>query len=115
RARRPDFVLTRANAAAVARLCTKLEGIPLALELAAVRERVLPAAQLLARLGKRFEVLVGSRRDVQGRHRTLSAAIDWSYSALPEDVRRVLARLSIFRGGWTLEDAEAICLSPETA
>jgi predicted ATPase/DNA-binding SARP family transcriptional activator len=115
RARRADFALTNANAAAVARLCSQLEGIPLALELAAVRERVLPAAQMIARLEKRFDVLVGAQRDVPERHRTLSAAIDWSYRALGPDERRAFGRLSVFRGGWSLEEAEAICASPETA
>lgn len=114
RARRADFELTPANAAAVARLCTKLEGIPLALELAAVRERVLPAAQLMARLGQRFELLVSSQRDVPERHRTLTAVIDWSYLALGPEARRAFARLSVFRGGWSLEAAEAVCASPET-
>jgi predicted ATPase/DNA-binding SARP family transcriptional activator len=115
RAKRADFELTTSNAAAVARLCSRLEGIPLALELAAVRERVLPAAQLIPRLDKRFEVLVGAQRDVPERHRTLSAAIDWSYEALRPEERRAFARLSVFRGGWSLEEAEAICASPETA
>ncbi len=114
RAKRADFKLTEANAAAVARLCTRLEGIPLALELAAVRERVLPASQLIGRLEKRFEVLVGAQRDVPERHRTLSAAIDWSFHALREEARRAFAQLSVFRGGWSLEEAEAICASFET-
>jgi tetratricopeptide (TPR) repeat protein len=95
-------------------LCAKLEGIPLALELAAGRERVLPAAQLVARLERRFEVLASSQRDVPERHRTLSAAIDWSYEALDEEGRRVFARLSVFRGGFSLEEAEAVCRSPQT-
>jgi predicted ATPase/DNA-binding SARP family transcriptional activator len=114
RARRPEFALTRANAAAVARLCTKLEGIPLALELAAARERVLPAPQLVARLDRRFEVLASSQRDVPERHRTLSAAIDWSYRALGDEARRIFERLSVFRGGFTVEEAEAVCGSPRT-
>lgn len=113
RAKRSDFRLTEANAAAVARLCSKLEGIPLALELAAVRERVLPASQLIARLERRFEVLSSAQRDVPERHRTLSAAIDWSYHALDAATRRAFARLSVFRGGWALEEGEAICASPE--
>lgn len=115
RARHPEFALTRSNAAAVARLCAQLEGIPLALELAAVRERVLPAVQMLPRLAKRFDVLVGGRRDVPERHRTLAAAIDWSYRALDEGARRVFARLSVFRGGWALDEAEALCAVPDTA
>lgn len=113
RAKRPDFQLTEANAAAVARLCTRLEGIPLALELAAGRERVLPAAQMIVRLEKRFDVLASAQRDVPERHRTLSAAIDWSVRALDPEAQRAFARLSVFRGGWALEEAEAICASPD--
>jgi predicted ATPase/DNA-binding SARP family transcriptional activator len=115
RARRADFRLTSSNAAAVARLCTKLEGIPLALELAAVRERVLPAAQLIARMERRFDLLVSAQRDVPERHRTLSAAIGWSFSMLTPEARRIASRLAVFRGGWSLEEAEGIFPSPETA
>jgi predicted ATPase/DNA-binding SARP family transcriptional activator len=113
-AKRPDFSLSSANAAAVARLCSRLEGIPLALELAAARERVLPAAQLVARLERRFDVLSSSQRDVPERHRTLEAAIAWSFEALDEEARRVFTRLAVFRGGFSLEAAEAVCRSPET-
>jgi predicted ATPase/DNA-binding SARP family transcriptional activator len=115
RARRADFRLTDANAAAVARLCTRLEGIPLALELAAVRERVLPASQLVARMDRRFDLLVSAQRDVPERHRTLSAAIDWSFRAISPEARRIASRLAVFRGGWSLEEAEGIYPSPDTA
>jgi len=108
-AARPGFQVTPANAAAVAQLCQALEGIPLALELAAARAPVLTPAQMLQHLSDRFGFLTGRPRDVAERHRTLRAALEWSYQSLPESQQRLLARLSVFRGGWTLEAAEAVC------
>jgi predicted ATPase len=108
----PDFQVTNANAAAVAALCQRLEGIPLALELAAARIRTLPPAQILAHLEHRLDFLTSQRRDATPRHRTLRAAIGWSYQLLPPELQHFFARLSVFRGGWTLEAAAAICEEP---
>jgi predicted ATPase/DNA-binding SARP family transcriptional activator len=108
-AARPDFQLTEANAAAVAQLCARLEGLPLAIELAAARAPVLTPAQMLARLDQRFELLVGRQRTVDPRHRSLRTTLDWSYSLLSPEVQRFFERLSVFRGGWSLEAAEAVC------
>jgi non-specific serine/threonine protein kinase len=109
---RPDFQVRSSNAAAVAALCRRLEGLPLALELAAARVGVLTPAQMLARLDKRFELLV-RRRAADARHRSLWAALDWSYQLLPPELQRFFARLSVFRGGWTLEAAEGVCEAPK--
>lgn len=105
---RPDFQLTLRNAAAIAQLCQRLEGIPLAIELAAARAQVLTPVQMLERLQNRFELLV-SRGRHEARHRTLRAALDWSYQMLAPALQRFFAQLSVFRGGWTLEAAEAVC------
>jgi predicted ATPase/DNA-binding SARP family transcriptional activator len=109
RAVRPDFQVTAGNAAAVAELCARLEGIPLALELAAVRCQVLTPAQILGRLGNRLDSLVDRRRQPETRHQTLRAAIDWSFRLLDPALQRFFARLSVFREGWSLEAAEAVC------
>lgn len=111
-AARPDFQVTRRNAEAVAALCHRLEGIPLALELAAGWSGALTPAQMLARLGRRFDLLVSRRQDASPRHRTLWAAMDWSYRLLPADMQQFFARLSVFRSGWTLEAAGAVCAAP---
>lgn len=108
-AARPDFQITERNASAVAELCQRLDGIPLAIELAAARSQVLTPAQMLAQLENRFQFLVSRKRDVTERHRTLRAAIDWSYQLLESGLQRFLARLSAFRGGWTAEAAGAVC------
>jgi predicted ATPase/DNA-binding SARP family transcriptional activator len=105
---RPDFQVTKANAAAVASLCRHLEGIPLALELAAGRAQALTPAQMVAHLKRRFDFLVSRQRDADPRHRTLRAAIDSSYELLSPELQRFFAWLSVFRGGWTLEAAAAI-------
>ena len=105
---RHDFALTPLNAPDVAELCRALEGIPLALELAAARAAVLTPRQMLARLGHRLEFLAGGRMDMPARHRTLRATIGWSFDLLGEAPQRALARLAIFQGGWTLEAAEAV-------
>jgi non-specific serine/threonine protein kinase len=105
----PGFALTVANAAAVRQICTRLDGIPLAIELAAARVKTLAASDSAARLGDRFRLLTGGSRTVQPRHQTLRALIDWSYQLLTESERGVLRRLAIFAGGWTLEAAGAVC------
>ncbi len=112
RAAQPDFAITRANAEAVARLCERLEGMPLAIELAAAWAQVLTPAQMLDKLRARFELLASRRRDLSARHRSLRATIEWSYRLLPPELQRFFARLSVFRGGWTLEAAETVCEEP---
>jgi len=109
---RPDFQVTPGNAARVAALCVRLEGIPLAIELAAARMQVISPTQMLSQLEGRFAFLVSRRRDVTERHRSLHAAIEWSYRLLPKELRRFFCRLSVFRGGWSLEAAEAVCEEP---
>src|SRR5207253_2584560 len=103
RAVRPDFQVTEANAAAVAELCARLDGLPLAIELAGARVQVLSLPQMLAQLEHRFDFLVGRQRDVPHRQRTLRAAMDWSYQLLTPDLQRCVTALSVFRGGFTLE------------
>lgn len=105
----PGFALDAENAAAVAALCRRLDGIPLALELAATRVRALDVRDLAARLHDRFRVLGSGRRTAPPRQRTLRAVIDWSWDLLPEDERAVLRRLAVHRGGCTLEAAESVC------
>ena len=109
---RPDFTVSDRSAADLAALCRSLEGIPLALELAAARIRALSLAQMRVRLDQRFELLASRRGDKGTRHRSLWAAIAWSYDLLPAASRRFFALLSVFRGGWTLEAAEAVCEEP---
>lgn len=111
-ARHPDFKLTADNARAVSLLCRWLEGIPLALELVAARAHVLTPAQMLDRLQKRRDVAKSSQPDRPGRHASMQAAFDESYRLLTEELQRFFARLSVFRGGWSLEAAEAICDEP---
>ena len=104
-----DFSLTQENAASVGQLCRRLDGIPLAIELAAARLPAMNPAELARRLDRRFEVLAGGRRGAIERHQTLRAAIDWSYELATEPQRRLLARLTVFAGGCTLEAVEAVC------
>jgi len=104
-----DFALTHANAADVAELCRRLEGIPLAIELAARRTKVLAPGPMLARLSQRLDLLAGGLRDAPERQQTLRATIDWSYDLLDENEQALFARLSVFVGGCTLASAEAIC------
>ncbi len=103
------FVLTEHNAAAVAEVCARLDGIPLALELAAARMAALSVDQLAARLDQRFRLLTGGSRAALPRQQTLRATLDWSYDLLTEQERCLLNRLSVFAGGWSLEAAEAVC------
>ena len=104
----PDFSVTDANAPAVAQVCFHLDGIPLAMELAAARVRSLPVEQINARLDNRFRLLTGGSRDALPRQQTLRALIDWSYDLLTEAEKALLCRLSVFAGGWTLDAAEKV-------
>jgi len=105
----PAFILTEVNAALLAQICARLDGIPLAIELAAARVRLLPLAQIAARLDDRFHLLTGGARSALPRQQTLQALIDWSYELLPVEERALLRQLAVFAGGWTLEAAEAVC------
>jgi predicted ATPase/class 3 adenylate cyclase len=105
----PGFELTDQNARSVAQLCRRLDGIPLAIELAAARVRALPVEQIASRLDDRFRLLTGGSRTSVARHQTLRATIDWSYDLLTEPERAVLRRLSVFAGGASLEAAESVC------
>ena len=106
---KPDFQLTDANGRAVATICHHLDGLPLAIELAAVRTKLLSPQALLARLPGRFKLLTGGAQDLPVRQQTLRSAIDWSYNLLTEAEQILFARLGAFVGGWTIEAAEAIC------
>jgi predicted ATPase/DNA-binding CsgD family transcriptional regulator len=104
-----DFELTDANRVAVVDLCRRLDGLPLAIELAAVRTRVLAPAQLLDRLHDRFALLAGGTRATLPRHETLRATLEWSYTQLTPAEQTLLSRLSVFAGRFTLDDVEAVC------
>ncbi|MGH3602157.1 MAG: ATP-binding protein [Pseudonocardiaceae bacterium] len=106
---RPDFRITMANASAIAHICQELDGIPLAIELAAARVRTLASQQIAHRLGDRFHLLTGGSRTAMPRHQTLQASIDWSHELLSKGERTLLRRLSVFTGGWTLDAAEQVC------
>ena len=103
------FSLTDQNAPSVAQICHRLDGIPLALELAAARVAVFAPEQISARLDNRFKLLTGGNRTALERHQTLRALIDWSYDLLSVEEQTLLRRLSVFAGGWTFEAAEAVC------
>ena len=109
RLRLPDFGLNEKNAGAVARVCRKLDGIPLAIELATARMGALAVEQVAQRLEVSLDVLKGHSRTAEPRQRTLGATLDWSHGLLSEAERAVFRRLSVFAGGWTLEAAEAVC------
>jgi predicted ATPase/class 3 adenylate cyclase len=102
----PAFVVTNQNAPAVAQICWRLDGIPLAIELAAARARVVTVEQIARRLDDRFRLLSGGSRTALRRQQTLRALVDWSHDLLPEPERVMLRRLAVFSGGWTLEAAE---------
>ncbi len=104
----PTFTVTNANASALASVCHRLDGIPLAIELAAARVRVLSLEQIAARLDDRFRFLTGGNRSALPRQQTLRALIDWSFELLTPPEQTLLARLAVFAGGWTLEEAEAV-------
>ena len=105
----PGFVLDASTGPAVSHICRRLDGIPLAIELAAARVRILPPAQIAARLDDRFGPLTSGSRGTLPRHQTLRAAVDWSYELLGEPERELFGRLSVFAGGFTLEAAEEVC------
>jgi len=106
---RSGFVLDEGNAASVAQICRRLDGIPLAIELAAARIKVLSVGEIASRLDDRFSLLTSGSRTAIPRHQTLRATIDWSYDLLTDPERVLLGRLSVFAGGFTLEVAEAVC------
>ena len=105
----PDFQLTLENAFSVAQICSRLDGIPLAIELAAARVNMFSTAQIAARLDDRFILLTGGSRTALPRQQTLRASIDWSWNLISAPERTLLRRLTVFAGGWTLEAAESVC------
>ncbi|MGH3787965.1 MAG: ATP-binding protein [Pseudonocardiaceae bacterium] len=106
---RPNFTITEAAAAAIAQICSELDGVPLAIELAAARVRMLTPQQIAHRLGDRFHLLTGGSHPTVPRQQTLQASIDWSHELLSDGERTLLRRLSVFTGGWTLDAAEHVC------
>ena len=109
RAARPGLVLDSPALTAVAEICRRLDGMPLAIELAAARVGALGVGQIAARLDDRFRLLAGGNRAALARHQTLRALVDWSYDLLTPDEQTMLRRLAVFTGGWTLDAAEAVC------
>jgi predicted ATPase/class 3 adenylate cyclase len=109
RAASPRFTLTEDNAPVVAEITARLDGLPLAIELAATRTKVLTPTEILSRLKRRLSILASSSRTLPERQRTLRAAIAWSYDLLDRVEQRLFGRLSVFAGGWTFEAAEAVC------
>ena len=110
---RPGFLMTDENARDIAAICRRLDGLPLAIELAASRIKLLPPSALLARMERSLDLLTGGSRDLPPRQRTLRGAIDWSYELLAAPEKTLFARLSVFMGGCTLEAAEAVCNARE--
>ena len=106
----PELELTEANASSVAQICQRLDGIALAIELAASRVKILKVEQIASRLDDAFRLLTGGSRTALPRQQTLRALIDWSYNLLSQEEKTVLRRLSVFVGGWTLEAAESVCI-----
>ncbi len=104
----PQFTLTKDNAPYVTQICQRLDGIPLAIELAAARVKLFTPQQIAERLDDRFKLLTGGSRTALPRQQTLRALIDWSYLTLNETEQDVLRRLAVFSGGWTFEAAEAV-------
>jgi predicted ATPase/class 3 adenylate cyclase len=114
RAAQPHFALTPANVAAVVQVCRRLDGIPLALEMAAARVRGLAVEQVASRLDQRFRLLTGGSRTALPRQQTLQATVEWSYALLDRAEQTLFNRLSVFAGGWMLEAAEAVCAGGES-
>src|SRR5262249_35778450 len=108
----PHFQLSRVNSPAVEALVAGLEGIPLRVELAAARVQVLTPARMLSQLDRRLDFLASRKRDVAERQRTLRGALEWSYRLLALELQRFFSRLSVFRGGWSVEAAEVVCEEP---
>ena len=106
---RADFQVTNQNASTLASICHRLDGIPLAIELAAARVRSLSVEEIDRKLDQRFRLLTGGSRTALPRQQTLRSLIDWSYDLLNDPAKLLLQRLSVFAGGWTLEAAEQIC------
>src|SRR5207253_6759592 len=106
---KPDFELNRENAPAVTEICSRLDGLPLAIELAAARVKVLSPSSMLTRLASRLQLLTGGARDLPTRQQTLRGAIDWSYDLLNAAEQKLFRRLSVFVGGCNLEGVEAVC------
>ena len=109
RAVKPDFTLTRENAGAVAEICARLDGLPLAIELAAARVKLLSPSSMRARLESRLQLLTGGARDLPARQQTLRGAMDWSHDLLTPAEQKLFRRLAVFAGGSTLEAVEAVC------
>jgi predicted ATPase/class 3 adenylate cyclase len=112
---KPDFVVSANNAPAIAAICAELDGLPLAIELAAARVKLLPPEALLARLSSQLKLLTGGARDLEERQQTIRATLKWSENLLTPSERVLLRRLAVFVGGATLEAAEAVCAAPDGA
>jgi predicted ATPase len=109
----PGFALTEERSDSIAQICKRLDGLPLALELAAARSKLLPPEAMVGRLERSLELLVAGARDLPARQQTLQATLDWSYELLDPSARELLARLAVFRGGCTIEAAEAVVPGPD--
>jgi predicted ATPase len=109
RAAQPNFALTKDNATSVSEICLRVDGLPLALELAAARIKLLSPQAILSRLDDQLKLLTGGARDLPSRQQTLRNTLEWSYNLLNDDEKKLYARLSVFVGGFTLEAAEAVC------
>lgn len=112
---RRDFTLTKDNARAVAEICARLDGLPLAIELAAARVKLLAAAEILARMEDRLKLLTGGAADLPTRQQTMRGAIDWSFDLLKDDERRLFSAFSVFVNGGTLDAIESVCADPHNA
>ena len=110
----PGFEIDAENASAIAQLCRRLDGIPLAIELAAAHAGLMSADQILNRLQNRFGLLTGGSRAGPARHRTLQSALDWSHELLRNDERKLFRRLSVFAGSFSLEAVERVCSEKRT-
>ena len=112
---KPGFTLNPANAVAVAEICSRLDGMPLAIELAAACVRLMPVQEILSRLENRFRLLTGGSRTALARQQTLRATVEWSYDLLDDAERALLRRLGVFAGGFTLDVVESVCSAPPVA